>query len=134
MKITLGNFSLADGGDASPEDLRVNGSYQVQTGQFLRGSVVSLFPRGNQANTITFACTREHASYAAAQAFLFTHAATLPTSGTVTFTSEDWEGGVTAYTAVAAAISGREGSQAGVTTRHQYTILCGALTGGSLGL
>ncbi len=134
MKITLGSFSLADGGDASPVGLRINGRYQVQTSGFLRAAASGIFPRGNQVNTITFACTREHASYAAASAFLITHAATMPTGGTLTVATEAWEGTVTKYTAAASAVEARDGTQEGVTTTHQYTILCGAFAGGSLGL
>jgi hypothetical protein len=135
MKITLGTFSLADGGDASPGDLRIDGRHSVQTAEFLRASNVTPVARGNKVNTITFWCEREHASYADAQSFLITHNATMPDSGTLTIQTEPFEGGVIQFTAVAAAVESDHGAQiAGIVTRHQYTIICGQLTGGSIGL
>lgn len=135
MKITLGTFSLADGGDASPGDLRINGKHSVQAAEFLRVANITPFARGNKVNTITFWCEREHASYADAQSFLITHNATMPDSGTLIIQTEPFEGSVTQFTAFAAAVESDEGAQiAGIVTRHQYSVVCGQLTGGAIGL
>jgi hypothetical protein len=59
----------------------------------------------------------------------------MPDSGTLTIQTEPFEGSIIQYTALAAAVESDEGNQiAGIVTRHQYTIVCGALTGGSIGL
>jgi hypothetical protein len=135
MTITIGTFSLADGGDASPGDLRINGKHSVQTAEFLRAANVTPLARGNKVNTISFWCEREHTSYADAQSVLITHNATMPNSGALTIQTEPFEGGIIQFTAQAAAVESDEGTQiAGIVTRHQYTIICGQLTGGSLGL
>jgi hypothetical protein len=132
MTITIGNFSLADGGDASPGDLRINGKHSVQTAEFLRVSNATPFARGNKVNTITFWCVRDHASYADAQSFLISHNATMPDSGTLTITTEPFEGGITQFTVASAAVESDDGVQMGIATKHTYTVICGALTGGNI--
>ena len=134
MKILLGNFSLAAGGAESPEDLRVEGRREVQAVALLRAASAAVLPRGNRLNAISFTITREHASYGEAEGFLFAHAATLPASGTVSFFCEDLGGAQVLYTAEAAAIRSDFGAQRGITTTHRYQILCGPITGGSVGL
>ena len=132
MKIFLDQFSLAAGGDESPENFRVHGQSAVQTAGFLRAASAGVFARGGRVNTLSFAVTREHASYGAAEAFLFSHAATLPASGTLTAVCEDAGGAQVRYVAQAAAIRTDEGTQRGITTTHVYTVVCGAITGGEL--
>ena len=134
MKILLNQFSLAAGGDQSPENLRINGQRQVQTAGFLRAASTGVFARGDRVNTLSFAITREHASYGAAESFLFAHAATLPASGTLTAICEDAGGAQVRYTAQASAIRADRGTQRGVTTTHVYTLVCGAITGGDLAI
>ena len=132
MKILLDHFSLAAGGDESPENLRVNGRRQVQTAVFLRAASAGIYARGERVNTITFAVTREHASYGAAESFLFSHAATLPAAGALTLLCEDAGGAQVRYVARASAVTADEGTQRGVTTTHVYTLVCGAVVGGEL--
>lgn len=132
MKIFLNRFVLAAGGDQSPENLRVNGKQSVQTANLLRADDAGVFPRGGRVNTITFATTREHASCGAAEAFLFTHAATLPSGGLLTAVCEDADGAQVRFQAQAAAVSADEGLQRGITTTHTYTLVCGAIGGGEL--
>lgn len=134
MKILLNRFVLAAGGDQSPENLRVNGQRSVQQVGYLRAAGPGVFARGDRTNTITFATTREHATYGAAEAFLFTHAATLPGSGTLTAICEDAGGAQVRYQAQAAAVTADEGTQRGITTTHTYTLVCGAISGGELSL
>ena len=106
MQILIGNFSLTAGGDGSPENLRVNGQRQVQTAAFLRTASAGVFARGDRVNTVSFATTREHASY----------------------------GAQVSYAAQASAVAADEGTQQGVTTTHVYTLVCGAIRGGELNL
>ena len=134
MKILLDHFSLAAGGDESPENLRVNGKRQVQTAGFLRAASAGVYARGERVNTISFAITREHGSYGAAESFLFSHAATLPASGTFIALCEDAGGAQVRYVAHASAVTADEGTQRGVTTTHVYTLVCGAIVGGELNL
>ena len=133
MKILLGNFSLAAGDAESPEDLRIDGRREVQTATFLRAVGAAVLARGNRLCTVSFAITREHASYGAAESFLFSHAATLPASGAVRFICEDQDGAQVQYTALAA-VATDQGRQLGVTTTHRYQLICGSLTGGSVAL
>ena len=134
MKIFLDQFCLAAGGDESPENLRVNGQRQVQTADFLRAADAGVFARGGRVNTLSFGITREHASYGAAESFLFAHAAVLPASGTLVVICEDAGGPQVRYAAHAAAVRTDEGTQRGITTTHVYTIVCGTITGGELKL
>ncbi len=132
MKILIDNFSLTAGGDGSPENLRLNGQREVQTAAFLRAAGAGVFARGDRVNTISFAVTREHASYGAAEGFLFSHAATLPASGALTAICEDARGAQVCYAAQASAVRADEGTQRGITTTHVYTLVCGAIRGGEL--
>ena len=135
MKILLDHFSLAAGDDESPENLRVNGKRQVQTAGFLRAASAGVYARGERVNTISFAITREHGSYGAAESFLFSHAATLPASGTFTALCEDAGGAQVRYVRTRLRRHGTdEGTQRGVTTTHVYTLVCGAIVGGELNL
>lgn len=134
MKILLGNFSLAAGGAESPEDLRIEGRREVQTVALLRAADSLVLARGNRQLSVSFSVTREHRTYGAAEGFLLAHAATLPTGGTVTFVCEDAHGAQVRYTAQAAAVRSDLGTQRGVTTTHAYLLLCGPISGGSVGL
>lgn len=134
MQIFIGNFSLAAGDGESPENLSINGKRQVQTAGFLRAADAGIFARGDRVNTISFAVTREHASYGAAEGFLFSHAAALPAGGMLTVICEDASGAQVRYAAQASAVTADAGTQRGVTTTHVYTLVCGAICGGELGL
>ena len=133
MKIFIDQFCLADGGEESPKSLSVNGQQAVQSATALGSTTADVYPRGNRVNTVVFAVTREHASEAAAQAFLFHHAATLPSGGDVTFLCEDADGETVRYTAAASAVASDQGSQIGVTSTHRYTLVCGEISGGEPG-
>ena len=106
----------------------------MQTATFLRAADAGVFARGDRVNTISFAVTREHASYGAAEAFLFSHAATLPAGGVLTAICEDASGAQVSYAAQASAVTADEGTQRGTTTTHVYTLVCGAIRGGELNL
>ena len=133
MKILIDNFCLAAGGGESPAGLSINGRQPVQISRGLHAANATVLPLGGRTNTIAFSVTREHPSHGAAEGFLFAHAATLPESGTATFLCEDVDGPQVQYTAVAAAITADDGTQNGANTTHQYTLVCGAITGGELG-
>ena len=132
MKIFIDEFCLTNGGEESPTGLSINGQQRVQSVASLRGSVADVYPRGNRVNTVTFAITRTHASPGAAEGFLFFHAATLPASGGLTFLCEDAEGAAVRYTAADAAVAADKGTRAGLATTHQYTVVCGTISGGEL--
>ena len=133
MKIFIDQFCLADGGEESPKNLSINGQQAVQSVAALGSTTVDVYPRGNRVNTLVFTVTREHASDAAAQGFLFHHAATLPSGGDVTFLCEDANGEVVRYTAAASAVASDQGSQLGVTSTHRYALVCGVISGGEPG-
>ncbi len=133
MRVFIDQFCLSNGDDESPKGLTINGKQQVQSVPLLRAAAAGVYPRGNRINTVTFAVTREHASHGAAEGFLFFHAARLPASGNLTFLCEDVDGGAVCYRAEAAAVSSDKGSQLGMTTTHQYTVVCGVISGGELG-
>ena len=132
MKIFIDQFCLSNGGDESPNGLSINGQQLVQSTALLQSATAAVTPRGNRVNTIGFAVTREHASHGAAEGFLFFHAVILPASGNVTFLCEDVDGSVVRYTAAGAAVASDKGTQLGITTTHQYTLVCGAIGGGEL--
>ncbi len=132
MKIYIDDFCLAAGGGESPEGLSINGSQPVQISRVLHAATASVLPLGGRVNTLAFAVTREHTSPGAAAGFLFAHAATLPESGDATFLCEDVDGPQVQYAAAAVAITADHGTQNGNQTTHQYTLVCGAITGGEL--
>ena len=132
MKVFLDQFCLSQGGDESPAELSVNGRNAVQEVPLLRGSTAAIFARGGRINTVEFAVVRQHTSHGAAEGFLFFHAAMLPPGGTLTFLCEDADGAAVRYVAEAAAVASDQGTQAGVTTTHRYTLRCGAIRGGEL--
>ena len=130
MKIFIDQFCLADGGGESPTSLSINGQQAVQSVTALGSTAADVYPRGNRVNTVAFTITREHASEAAAQGFLFQHAATLPGGGTVTFLCEDAGGETVRYMAAASAVASDQGTQLGLTSTHRYSLVCGAISGG----
>ena len=132
MKIFIDQFCLSDGGEESPKGLSINGQQAVQSVPPLRGDMAEVYPRGSRVNTLAFAVTREHASDGAAEGFLFLHAATLPASGSLTFLCEDVNGATVRYTAATSAVASDKGTQLGITSTHQYTIVCGPISGGEL--
>lgn len=129
MKITIGeSYVLIAGGRESPEDLRFNAQAQLQIQQRLRAVHGKALHRGNVMNTLSFQITREHESFAAAELYLLTHAAAIPTSGDITI---DTEGGESAHQILwsDAVVHVVDSQQIGVSTIHRYTI-----TGGELAL
>ena len=132
MKIFIDQFRLANGGEESPKNLSINGQQAVQSVTALGSPTADVYPRGNRVNTVAFAVTREHASDAAAQGFLFLHAAKLPSGGTLTLLCEDADGEAVRYTAAASAVASDQGTQLGSTTTHRYALVCGAISGGEL--
>ena len=132
MKVFIDQFCLSNGADESPKGLSINGQQSVQSVALLRGSTANVLPRGNRVNTVAFAVTRLHASGGAAEGFLFCHAATLPASGDLTFLCEDAMGATVRYLATASAVATDKGTLLGLSTTHQYTIVCGAISGGEL--
>ena len=132
MKIFIDQFCLSNGGDESPRGLSLNGKQAVQSVPLLRGDAADVYPRGSRVNTVAFAVTREHASVAAAEGFLFLHAATLPSGGSLTFLCEDVDGETVRYTADASAVASDQGTQLGATSTHRYTLVCGPISGGEL--
>ena len=132
MRIFINNFCLSPGGGESPEGLSILGEQPVQVTRFLQTAAASVASPGGRVHTVTFSITREHPSHGDAASFLFTHAATLPLGGNLTFLCEDTAGPQVQYAAAAAAISSDQGTQNGSNTTHRYTLVCGAITGGEL--
>lgn len=117
-QIQYGSIWLATGGRESPAGFQINGQQTVQIAPILRSATAGVYGRGNKYLTITFNITRQHASVAAAQTFLWTHALTLPKSGTAVF-YQDNEDTVVVADAVLTAF---EQSYTGRSTKHIYTL------------
>ncbi|MCE0484360.1 MAG: hypothetical protein LV479_09005 [Methylacidiphilales bacterium] len=90
MRISLNNIWLTNDGSAALQtwtdahDVRLNGRQMVQDAEFLRAVAAQPLARGNLVNLLQFTVTRQHASVAAAAAFLLTAFGSLPTSGQAT--------------------------------------------------
>lgn len=90
MKISLNNIWLTNDGTTDlhawtdAHDVRLNGKRLVQDAQFLRVVAAQPLSRGNLVNQLHFTVTRQHASAAAAAAYILTVFSSLPENGLAT--------------------------------------------------
>ena len=90
MRISLNNVWLTNDGMTDLNDwtdaneVQLNGKQIVQDAEFLRAVAAQPLARGNRVNRLQFTVTRQHASVAAASAYVLTAFSALPASGTAT--------------------------------------------------
>jgi len=122
LKLSAGAVRGPDAGPAGPDQLSINSARVLQPKQLIRATNGSSLDRGNETNVVTFACSREHGSVAAAEVFLLEHV--LP-AGTATLKLLATGEGAERYMADAA-YQGGQHSYKGVRTFHSYTFTGGA--------
>lgn len=129
MRITIGNFVLCGGTETNqfPEQFSVDGSQILDVQQALRAKAVRVVDRGNTTTSISFAVTREHASYLAACAFAMAHHHEIPKSGVVALVCQT-PGAQTYYLQDGRLQSTRCSPIVGVSTVHAYTLIGGAVS------
>lgn len=92
MKITIENIVLSRGNThcEAPEDLKIQGSKELQVVSLLRAKGIKIFDRGNKKIVVTFKITRQHtnADEALIHTIQHTEAAT-SVHGNTTFEIED---------------------------------------------
>ena len=128
MKITLGNFTLADSPSAIPlANLRINGSRLIQQARLFRAIAIQCYDRGNHRTEITFDTTRSFPDQVAAEKFLLDHETQFPGRGLVTFVAGR-PGSPTATRYLPnATVDSVHSSLRGCTTFHSYRITGGQL-------
>lgn len=94
MKITItadggSPITLCDHGREGPSSLVPAALRNVDVLQYVQGNYAKPKNRGNTLNQLTFSVSKEHATHAAAQLFIFTLEETLPRSGVIDIELED---------------------------------------------
>lgn len=120
------SYTLTD----SPEtivqsNLRYNGQRVVQVAQFLRGTNVKAFGRGNRQFTLAFEGTRTHASVLEAGLFVLDHDGEIPLSGLVELVLHDGAEEAVRWIPDAAIVGVNLIRQRGVMTRWDYSLVAG---------
>lgn len=128
MKIKIGNFSLSEIGELSPDSLRVNGKRLTQISAALRAASSQIWNRQNTVTTITFSITREHADVRAAEEYLIQHEADIPSSGICEFICHDESGGESSFYLDTGCLETTEAYNIGCSTIHSYTLIGGRIT------
>jgi hypothetical protein len=129
MKITLGNFALADSPDPVPmQNFRINGSRNIQEAQFFRAIARSFYDRGNRKTEVTFETSRVFNSQLDAESFILMHETQFPGQGLVTFVAGASGKGTASRYLKNAVVESVSSSLTGCTTRHSYRITGGVMT------
>lgn len=113
---------LAGTGRAGASELRLSFTDAVQVQALLRARSARVVNRGTRLYALAWSTAREHGSQAAAEAFLLTHAESLPrAAGTLILIGGGGAGGGTSTTTLAPAVVRiAESSARGRTTFHRY--------------
>ena len=111
-----------------PDQLRVNDQILEQVAEFCRAEQIKTFNRGNARTTVAFNISREHASGAAAEYFILTHAASLSRDGLATFVVVTDSGGEIEVYLPNAVVRVTGHSHIGCSSHHSYDIIGGKLT------
>lgn len=127
MKITIGNFTLADHGPLTPSGLKINGQRVAQVVEFPRAEEVEVFNRGNASNTYSFSVTRKHATPADAEAYILEHETDCPVQDLVTFEIKKANGQVTLRYVRNGMLQTLERGYHGCSTFHSYQIIGGQM-------
>lgn len=108
-----------------PNGLTIGTQRVVEVAQYLRGTDVTVYDRGNQQTQLAFGVSRRCATVGAALSWETLHHVTCLRAGTLFITVD--EGAVRQVRLLAAAITGLETSLVGVSVRIAYTIVGGVL-------
>jgi len=131
MLVSIGTFQLCDGtrsGGVGVTRLHFRVTRKIQLAELFRGAEVETFDRGNRETTATFEVSRTFPTQEAADVYVLQHESTLPSSGIVTFTAFQPNGQkVVRFLADGKVRLHQLVEQIGVTTRHQYIIIGGAI-------
>jgi hypothetical protein len=125
MKIKKGSTYIAgvtgDPQKSQASNLSVNGVRLEQIVEKIRANNIDILDRKNVRHTVTWDVTRIHADQNAADAFILDHPSAIMGPGAFTF---EFASGSRSTTGFLNAVSCR---QTGLTTRHSYTLICGAI-------
>ncbi|GEM_PF-6161951 len=128
MKIVLNGVQLTgDKPEEQPGDFRLNGRSEVEISRAIRSAEAVPTLSQNQANTISFSISREHANTGAAELFIFQHLIAIVNQiGRLELTCSDPDGGTTGvvyFTAVA--LSSWNMTFSGASTVISYQLTAG---------
>jgi hypothetical protein len=126
MKIKKGSTYIAglagDPQKSQASNLSVNGVRLEQLVEKIRADFIGLLDRKNVRHTITWEVTRIHANMQTSEAFVLDHPGAVMGPDTFTF---EFSTGSRVTTGFLNAVTCK---QTGLTTRHSYTLICGAIT------
>ncbi len=127
MKVTYGTtpVTLADAADPALSALKINGRRVVQVEPLLRSTTAFIASRANHQTTVTFTCTKLHATLQAAQEFCCVHQSALADDGDLVIWASD---GLTSFTLADACLQVCESHAIGVTTITDYSFTGAKLT------
>lgn len=132
MLITIGNWACCDGtreGGVGTSRLRFRVDRKLQAQEIFRAAAITVFPRGNTKTTVTFEVSRTFPDQKTADLYALQHETLVPATGLITFTSVATNGQKTVrYLNPGYVLSHELISMIGITTRHQYQIIGGAVT------
>lgn len=129
--VTKAETTLCDGfgrgvdKSVGPNGMRVGTVRKVEPAEYLRGTDIKVYDRGNQQTQIAFAVSRQCASVGAALAWKIQHQMSCIRSGTLWLQVD--EGTVRQVRMLYASITNLETNLMGVSVQISYTILGGAL-------
>jgi hypothetical protein len=130
--VTIGNWACCDGtreGGVGTSRLRFRVARKLQTAEIFRAPTVNIFQRGNTKTTLTFEVVRTFPDQKSADLYALQHETLVPITGLITFTSFATNGQKTIRYLNPGFVESHElVEQIGVTTRHQYQIIGGAVT------
>ncbi|ODU24767.1 MAG: hypothetical protein ABS95_01485 [Verrucomicrobia bacterium SCN 57-15] len=128
MIILADKFKLLDNLEipATSGGVNINGSFVTEIAEYLRGSEIEVFDRGNDRTEISFSTTRLHASVSAAEKFCMEHRDTVPRRCLVTLISDYDEARVERYL-INACVAEANSKTAGATSFHSYRIIGGKI-------
>lgn len=128
MKISIGETLVIEGGIDSPEDMSGAVQDKIQLAAFLRAKWGKAWNRGGTILQFSFAKTRDHADFRAAELFLFQHIRDLPRKGLIYLDCQGPGGAETRLTLTDGALAITGFKQIGKTTIHNYQIIGGILS------
>lgn len=127
MKVSIGNFVLADGVTSFVSGYNEDVQTTIQEDKPIRADATKYRDRGNKSTSISFSVTRLHGSLRAAFAFLLSHGAEAPGQGLIAFEATDG-GGRTVRYLVNGVLAQVGSSFTGATTFHRYQIRGGVVS------
>jgi hypothetical protein len=127
------SFVLADSpATVQLTNFKINGSRNIQEGQFFRATARSFYDRGNRKTDVTFDTTRQFTDQVSAESFMLMHETQLPSlvpNVLATFMAGVTGAGATASRYMKnAAIETVASSLKGCTTFHSYRISGGIMS------